>query len=127
PRRPVTEADREAYIARDSIEYSKVSPHFVSDMMKNYREGRFVDHLTPFERALEGPDGELWLERSWLGSDTLKQYVILDGRGMIAATLSLPMRRTLWWIGEDKVLASWRDADEVRHLGLYPLHRAVPR
>lgn len=123
PRRPVTEADREAYIARDSIEYSKVSPQFVSDMMKNYRGGRFVDHLTPFEAILKGPDGELWLERSWLRPDSAKQYVIVDGEGMVAATFTLPMWRSLLWIGSDAVLTSWRDADDVRRISRFPLHR----
>lgn len=123
PRRPLTEAEREAYITRDSVEFARQSPQFVTDMVKNYREGRFVDRLAPFERAIQGPDGELWLERTWLSADSLKQYVILDRHGMISGTLSLPMRRTLWWIGTDAVLASWRDADDVRHLSLHPLHR----
>ena len=122
--REVTPAFREEYIAHDSIEFVKQNPQLAPEWIRNYREGRFVDRLAAFEQVRGAPDGELWFERSWVQYDPVKEFVVFDSTGMVAGTVTIPMSRTIGWIGKDAVLATWRDDDDVRHLSLYPLHRA---
>lgn len=123
--REVTPAFREEYIAHDSAELVRMNRQFSPDWVRNYREGRFVDRLAAFERIRGGPEGELWFERSWVSYDSVKEFVVFDSTGMVAGKVTIPMSHTIGWIGTDAVLATWLDSDDVRHLSLYPLHRAT--
>jgi len=125
-RREVTPVFREEYIAHDSVEFVRQNAQLAPEWIRNYREGRFIDRLAAFERILAGPDGELWFERSWVQYDPVKEFVVFDSTGMVAGRVTIPMSRTIGWIGKDAVLATWRDADDVRHLSLHPLRRPPP-
>jgi hypothetical protein len=122
--REVTAAFKERYIAHDSVQVTRSSPQFAADRIQSLREGRFVDRLAAFERIYAGPDGDQWFERSWVSMDTVKQFVIFDSTGMVAGQVTIPMSRTIGWIGTDAVLTTWLDEDGVRHLSLNPLRRA---
>lgn len=119
--RPVTPEFRELYITSESTRVA-TNP-YGKDYLTNLRRARYPDRLPLFERIHPGPDGEVWLERYWISADSSRDYVALDGTGAPVATLSLPMRRTLRWIGKDIVLATWRDEDDVTYLSAFPLHR----
>jgi hypothetical protein len=121
--RQVTPELWERYIASESASVAREP--FVNEMVANYRKSRVVERMPVFGRIHAGPGGEVWLERSWILADSVRDYVVLDATGAPEATLTLPMGRTIQWIGKDVVLATWHDDDDVTYLSAHPLRRSA--
>ena len=47
----------------------------------------------PFENGLTAPSGEVWLEKSRAGTDSVRTYHVIDRRGELARVLILPSRQ----------------------------------
>ncbi len=83
----------------------------------------YPSQLPAYRRLLTDRRGHLWVEvhQGLGGADRL--FVIFDPEGGLLGRLRLPGDLEVYEIGEDYVLARWRDELDVEHVRLYRLER----
>lgn len=82
-------------------------------------------HLPLYSSILVGPDGAVWIQ-DYTHPDALgRGYTIFDSdgnlRGRVEPPPLSPWRVDILWVGTDRVLLGWRDADGAPHLTVHPL------
>ena len=127
PPRPVTEADHAAYVAQELQAIDDFNPgapeRFREQWRTSLREQRVASHF-PFVDALFGADdGSLWVEEYRWRREEPRRYLIFDAAGRLAARAEMPPRARPAAIRADRILALWRDDDDVEHVRVYPVRR----
>jgi hypothetical protein len=77
----------------------------------------------PYDSLLVGHDGELWVRRAQPFAGEPSTWTVLARGGAARGTVTLPAGMRPLQIGADFIVALTRDADDVQHVGIYPLRR----
>jgi hypothetical protein len=102
---PVTQNDRDIFLQR-----------FESALRASVSQIPFAAIKPPFDAALTGPGGQVWLVRSRAVGDTLREYTIVDRRGRLAGALDHPGLGRILAVGGGYALVGEPFADGVRLL-----------
>lgn len=65
----------------------------------------------------------MWLGRFTRPERLARQYLNVDSTGVIQARVDLPPKVRPWWIAGDRIVARWRDGDDVEQVRVYQLRR----
>ncbi len=127
PARPVTEADHAAYVAQELRAIDEFNPGapeaFREQWRAALREQRVAPHFPFIDDLLGTGDGGIWVEAFRWRRDEPRRYFIFDGAGRLTARAEMPDRARPVAIHGDRVLALWRDADDIEHVRVYPVRR----
>ncbi len=78
----------------------------------------------PYDSLLVGHAGELWVRRAHPFPDEPSSWTVLARGGAALGMVTLPAGMRPLHIGTDFIVALTKDADDVQHVGVYPLRRA---
>jgi len=100
------------------------SPELAPQIRAGFREDNpHADFMPAFQALLLDSEGNLWVEDYNLPGDTLRNWTVFDEEGVPITRGSLPMENRVMDIGQDFVLALFRDELGVEYLRSYPLTR----
>lgn len=126
PADQVTAADRAAHFAFESTDLASArggDPQMRATMMANLRNTVFATQGPHYTGFLPSDDGGVWLERFPRPWRLARRYLAVDSTGAIIARVDLPPKVRPWQIAGDRIVARWRDADDVDHVRVYRLQR----
>lgn len=101
----VTDADRAAFVAQ-----------FPEELRSTAEQLPFAIVKPPFEGALGGPDGAVWLEKSMAATDSTRELQRIGAAGTVERAWALPTRGRVVGVALDQALVAERFADGVRLL-----------
>lgn len=101
----VTDADRAAFVAQ-----------FPEELRSTAEQLPFAIVKPPFEGALGGADGAVWLEKSMAATDSTRELQRVGAAGTIERAWTLPTRGRVVGVAPGQVLVAERFADGVRLL-----------
>jgi hypothetical protein len=101
----VTRYDRELFLRR-----------FPPELRGTAEQLPFAPVKPPFEAALTGPTGEVWLEKSRAPADSSRRYHRVDRAGRLRAEIRIPGRGRILAIGAGAVLVGEPSRDGIRLL-----------
>ena len=117
----VTEAHLEAHL--EEMLARLPSPDLAPQVRAGFQDNPHAEYMPAFETLLLDSDGKLWVEDHNLPGDTLRSWTVFDEEGVPLTRLSLPKTNRVMDIGEDFVLALYRDEMDVEYIRSYPLTR----
>ena len=117
----VTEAHLNGYL--EEMLARLPSPDLAPQVRAGFRDAHHADFMPAFETLLLDSDGKLWVEDHNLPGDILRSWTVFDEEGVPLTRLSLPNTNRVMDIGEDFVLALYRDEMDVEYIRSYPLTR----
>lgn len=119
---PITEQDRADYIAEMRARSRPGEEQFLERTVQVIQDAKLPATKPAFGGLLAGPRGTLWV-RGYTegGADGPVPHLVFDSAGRALGSLVFPARFTATQIGEDYVLGTWQDADDVTHIRLYRL------
>lgn len=127
PARPVTDADHAAYVAQEMQAIDDFNPGapeaFREQWRAALREQRVAAQFPFIDDVLGTEDGGMWAESYRWRRDEPRRYFIFDGEGRLTARAEMPARTRPLMIRNDRILALWRDADDIEHVRIYPVRR----
>ena len=107
---PVTAADLAADLERAGLPNEEARARY-----RKFLATTPVPKTKPaYDRVLPGADGELWF-RDYLGPDHRTRpgrWTVFDREGGWLTTVELPVGFEPTWIGPDRILGTWLDADD---------------
>ena len=107
---PVTAADLGADLERAGLPNEEARARY-----RKFLATTPVPKTKPaYDRVLPGADGELWF-RDYLGPDHRTRpgrWTVFDREGGWLTTVELPVGFEPTWIGPDRILGTWLDADD---------------
>jgi hypothetical protein len=118
---PVTEANLAAYVEERAAE--AVDENAARTIRQNLAEMPVPDHMPAFAGLSADALGYLWVETYDGPGDELPSYDIFDPEGRMVGGATLPEDMEILEIGEDHLLALFRDELEVEYVRLYDLQR----
>ncbi len=98
-------------------------PDIAPGIRSAFRDTPSADHLPAFERLFLDSEGYLWVEDYHLPGQEVRTWTIFDADGRPLTRLSLPAGNQVLQIGQDYVLARFRDELDVDFVRIYPLTR----
>jgi hypothetical protein len=122
-RRPVGNQDLENFIAAQVDEVG--DPSEVQALRNLYADMPIPDFMPVFERLVTDSRGDLWVERFRAPGNSTPEFDILDSQGRIMGWARLPEEAVVLDIGEDYVLALYRDDLGVEYVKQYHLDRPM--
>ncbi len=127
PRRAVSDADRAEYVAQELRaidEQNAGAPEVFREQWRTaLREQRVSTHFPFIDDLLVAEDGALWVEVfRWRRGDP-RRYFVFDEAGRLTARAAMPPRSRPMAIRGDRILALWRDADDIEHVRIYRVRR----
>ena len=127
PARPVTDADHAAYVAQELQAIDEFNPEapeaFREQWRAALREQRVAAQFPFIDDLLGTEEGGVWAEAYRWRRDEPRRYVIFDREGRLTARAEMPARARPLAIRGDRILALWRDADDIEHVRIYPVRR----
>jgi len=99
----VTRADREHYLST-----------FPPELRSMAEKLPFAAIKPPFERALPGTEGEVWLRKSRPVRDSLRRYHVIDTAGMLSRVFTTIGNGVIAAVGRDAALITEQFRDGVR-------------
>lgn len=124
PRRAVTTADQEGYVAARRAEVERLAnrPTQVKELfIKLAKESQYPDSMGYYASASLAADSALWLAEMRPMQDSIPTYVVIGSDGRLRARVTLPANSRLMWADADQVLLVLRDEDDVERVELRPL------
>ncbi len=120
---PVTERDIQAYgealvAAAGNDNFRRMMERLIADMP-------FPTHMPAYAGFLVDAGGGLWVEEYNRPGDEIARWSVFQRDGVWMGTLVFPLRFEPLDIGDDYLLGLWRDADDVEHVQMYRLIKAV--
>lgn len=128
PDRTVTKADLEEYF-RLYVIRSRTPPEGEAELRSSLDEVPAADRKPAYFELRTDRAGRLWvrdLDLAWLHPPDSLRWTVFDPLGRLLARAVLPGSVLPLEIGEDYVLARWRDELDVDHVALYDLVRSRP-
>ncbi len=119
----ITAADRERYereVREDEIPETRF---FTAAMIDN---AKYAETLRWYDGLYPTTTGGLWIERARLSDRDPRHLLVLDSTAKLIDRLTLPADAEPLWIGRDRALLRWRDADSVRNFVMVPIHPRTP-
>jgi hypothetical protein len=101
----VTRYDRELFLRR-----------FPPELRSTAEQLPFAPVKPPFEAALTGPTGEIWLEKSRAPTDSSRRYHLVDRRGRLREEIRVPGRGRIVAVATGAVLVAEPSRDGIRLL-----------
>jgi hypothetical protein len=101
----VTRVDREQFIQG-----------FPPEVRGTVEDLPFATIKPPFERALAGPDGMIWLRKSRPAADSIRRYQLVDTTGRLARVLTTKGNGLMLAVGREAVLIAEQYKNGVRLL-----------
>jgi hypothetical protein len=92
---PVTDADREIFLHR-----------FPQELRASAEQLPFAAVKPPFEDAVTGPDGNIWLEKSRAVGDSVRVYQVVDRSGALTREIHYPGLGRILAVGPEAALVS---------------------
>ncbi len=83
---------------------------------------KYAETLRWYDALYPTTDGGLWIERARLSDRDPRHILVLDSTATLIDRLGLPADAVPVWIGSDRALIRWRDADSVRNFVMVPIH-----
>jgi len=133
-RRPLTEEDRERFIATRAEEYGD-SPR-AEVFMPAYRRQPQRASMPAFGRSglvgdqllwlLVDGNGRLWVHDYLAFPDETPTWSVYDPDGRLVAEVSTPVGTALTYADSDRVVGIWRDELDVEHVRVYELAASTP-
>jgi hypothetical protein len=127
PPREVKDADHAAYVAQELQAIDDFNPGapdaFREQWRSALRERRVATHFPFIDDLIVADDGSIWVEAFRWQRDEPRRYLIFDAAGQLRARAEAPLRSRPTAIRGDRVLALWRDADDIEHVRIYPIRR----
>jgi len=135
---PVSEADKQAVLAffRKLLQDQSVPPNIAEQLVKN--NVHFGEYLPAFARAIEGPDGTIWVQHVSAASDMTQEqrdaanfmedigapdWDVLDNEGRFLGVVAMPDRFAPRVIVGDKIYGVWRDEMDVQYVVVLEIER----
>lgn len=127
PRSEVTDADHAAYVAQELQAIDDFNPGapeaFREQWRAALRERRVASHFPFVDELIVADDGSLWVEVYRWRRDEPRRYFVFDSAGALIARAEAPLRARPTAVRSDRILALWRDADDIEHVRVYPIRR----
>lgn len=123
PPRPVEASDVDVFV-EDQVANAQ-DPGQAQDIRQQYREMPVPDVMPRFAGITVDALGYLWVERYRTSLEPTPVFDILDPEGRLVGRASLPEDADLMEIGEDYVLALYRDELDIEYVRMYHLRRPV--
>jgi len=122
---PVTQADIDTHLARVAENWRPGQEEMRDQILRMVREAPFPSFKPAYAGLATAPGGYL-LVRAYTEPDRAApvQYQVFDSTGQWLGRLDMPPGLNPAQVGEDFVIGTWKDADDVDHVRLYRLRRA---
>jgi hypothetical protein len=119
--RPVDAALRDSVKARDLRQIDLMRG--ADDEMKAsaraaVAQQQFADSVAPYDDAIEGRDGSLWVAQTVVQTDSIRSYAVFDKDGHLTRRVQLPARNRVVAVDGDLVLVRRSDANNVGYFDL---------
>jgi hypothetical protein len=121
---PVTEKDRTVYLESMAQRARPGQEEFQKRLRRMVQEAALPLRKPAFAGLVAGPNGTFWIQ-AYTAPDphAATPFHVFDSTGQWLGTLTLPARFTAHQIGEDFLLGTWQDPDDIDHVRLYRLAR----
>jgi hypothetical protein len=123
PTRPVTADDVERFIESEIADIEDANDR--RDRRQLYEEMAVPETMPAYEDLKVDDVGNLWVADYEPDPDADLLWTVFDPDGRMLGQVVLPSRLDVKQIGDDFVLAVWRDEFEVEHVRLYELSKAT--
>ena len=120
-RRPVEGGDLRAFIEA-RVEAAE-DPTQAQEIRQQYADMPAADFMPAFAGITVDARGFLWVERYRVPEEGLPEFDILDPEGRVVGFASLPEEADVLEIGDDYILALYRDELEIEYVRVYRLQR----
>jgi hypothetical protein len=122
PSVPTTEAHIEAFWEEGRKSMARWDPRLRAQAEKRISGIRFAPTLPAYHRLETDAAGNLWVqEYARTRSREGRVWTVFDPAGAYLGDVEMPDRFTVHQFGDDFVLGTWRDADDVEHVRMYPI------
>lgn len=118
----VTEEDRRRSFEFDSTLMASSPGGDVmlrSSMFETFRTRRYAERMPLYTAILPTDNGEVWLEQFARPWRLARTYLVFDSTGAMIARVELPPDVRPFQVAGDRVIARWRDEDEIEYVRVY--------
>jgi hypothetical protein len=126
PRRAVSDRDIEEVTAMRVAQLNQMPKPFADAIHEVTKGVGYPGVLPSFDAMLRDATGAIWLRHDVgpvLRDSIPREWSVLDATGRWLGVVTMPRRLQVQQITADRVVAVWKDADEVEHVRLYRLRR----
>ena len=123
-RRVVSETHRAAYVQR-RVRRDRDAGRPTSETRRYWREYPYPTHFPAYSKVVASDDGLVWVESfqvSYL-EQRAPHWKVFDADGTLTATVDLPERFRLLWVGDTHVAGIMLDAFDVQTMEVRPIQR----
>ena len=123
----VTDKDRTAYLESMTQGARPGQEEFQRRLQRMVQQAALPLQKPAYAGLVPGSNGTIWIQ-TYTAPDLIAAtpFQVFDSTGQWLGTLTLPARFTARQIGEDFILGTWQDRDDVDHVRLYRLSRRRP-
>lgn len=123
-RRGVSESHRAAYVQR-RVQRSQEAGRPTASTRQYWQEYPYPSHFPAYSRVVASPNGFVWVERfgPWYLEQQAPHWKVFAPDGTLVATLDLPERFQILWVGETHVAGIMLDALDVQTVEVRPIRR----
>ncbi len=125
---PITDADKRDLFRFDSTNLATAAGGDLgmrAAMFASMRSKRFAARMPFFTDLVIADDGAVWLEQYQRPWTFVRRYLVADSTGALIATVTLPPRVRPYQVTGDRIIARWRDGDDVDHVRVYRVVKPV--
>ncbi len=126
PRDPVTAGDRRDWIVAESTGIAngpRSEPAARAAALANLRKQLFSEKGPYHTDFLPTDDGGVWLEQYSRPWTLIRRYLVFDSTGTLTARVELPPRIRPFQILGDRMVARWRNEDDVDYIRIYRIEK----
>lgn len=125
PPRPVTDSAHAAYVAQELQAIDELNPGapelFREEWRAALRDRRVAAHFPYIDELLPTEDGGFWVEEFRWRRGVPRRYLVFDAEGRLIARAGMPAGARPAAVRGARILALWRDADDIEHVRVYPV------
>jgi hypothetical protein len=92
-------------------------------MIDNLRRQLFAEQGPYYTDFLPTDEGGVWLEQYSRPWTLTRRYLVFDSTGTLMARVELPPRIRPFQILGDRMIARWRNEDDVDHIRIYRIEK----
>lgn len=124
----LTAADRRAAFIFDSTTLASNpggDAGMRASMFEGYRNRDHADRAPAFTDLLATDEGGVWVEQFHRPWTLVRRYLVFDQTGALQARVELPPNVRPYQVADDRLIARWRDEDDVDHVRVYRILRSA--